>query len=94
MEHWWSEIDHAILRCLYEAGGAMAPADIGRRLGMSEAAARSALAMLAHEGKVRICQVELCGRKHEDARSESWHVAWKTILDYPTDAAGDSGQRP
>ena len=27
MEHWWSEIDDGILRCLHEAGGAMTPAD-------------------------------------------------------------------
>jgi hypothetical protein len=46
-----------ILDCLAE-GGAMAPADVGRRLGMSEGAAVSCLSMLAQEGKVRICLVE------------------------------------
>jgi len=75
MDNWWGEIDDAILHCLHDAGGAMAPADIGRRLGMSEDAARSALAMLAHEGKIRISQVELCAHDDQDARSQSWHLA-------------------
>ncbi|HEY3068205.1 MAG TPA: helix-turn-helix domain-containing protein [Methylomirabilota bacterium] len=77
MDHWWSEIDHAILRCLHEAGGALAPAEIGRRLGMSEESARSALVMLAHEGKIRISRVELGAREVERAHGEPWHVTWK-----------------
>jgi hypothetical protein len=54
---WWA-VDHEILECL--AGqGAMTPAEISRRLGLSEGEATSLLAMLAREGKVRICQVTL-----------------------------------
>ena len=57
MEHLWSEIDDAVLQCL--AAGVAAPAEIGERLGMSEAAAGSILAMLAAEGKVTICRARL-----------------------------------
>lgn len=58
MSDWWAEIDGAILGCL--AGGArLSPAEIGRRVGMSEDAATSCLAMLAREGKVRISLVEV-----------------------------------
>jgi len=52
---WWSELDDAVLRCLSD--GALAPAEIGRRLGISEAAAGSLATLLATEGKVRICLV-------------------------------------
>jgi DNA-binding Lrp family transcriptional regulator len=56
---WWA-IDREILDCL--AGhGAMAPTEIARQLGLSESEAASLLAMLAREGKVRICQVTLAG---------------------------------
>jgi predicted ArsR family transcriptional regulator len=57
MEQWWSELDDAILACLSEPGG-MSPREIGRRLGISEAAAVSVLGMLAQEGRVRIAHVE------------------------------------
>jgi hypothetical protein len=57
MDHLWTEIDDAVLDCL--AAGVAAPADIGKRLGMSEAAAVSVLAMLAAEGKVRIGDARL-----------------------------------
>ena len=57
MDHLWTEIDDAVLECL--ASGVATPADIGARLGMSEAAAVSILAMLAVEGKVRICDARL-----------------------------------
>lgn len=54
---WW-EVDREILACL--AGqGAMTPAEISRQLGLSEGEATSLLAMLAREGRVRICQVAL-----------------------------------
>jgi hypothetical protein len=56
-DEWWADLNAEILDCLAE-GGAMAPADVGRRLGMSEGAAVSCLSMLAQEGKVRICLVE------------------------------------
>jgi hypothetical protein len=57
VEHLWNEIDDEVLQCL--AAGVVAPADIGKQLGMSEAAAASVLAMLAAEGKVRICRARL-----------------------------------
>jgi hypothetical protein len=57
MEHLWTEIDEAVLQCL--AHGVAGPAEIGEQLGMSEAAAASILAMLAAEGKVRICGARL-----------------------------------
>lgn len=62
MSDWWSDLDDEILRCLKEAGGALPPAEVGRRLGMSEAAACSILVMLAQQGTVRITGVELCDR--------------------------------
>jgi DNA-binding IclR family transcriptional regulator len=57
VDHLWSEIDDAVLQCL--AAGVAAPAEIGERLGMSEAAAGSILAMLAAEGKVMISRARL-----------------------------------
>jgi DNA-binding Lrp family transcriptional regulator len=57
--NWWA-VDQEILECL--AGhGAMTLAEISRRLGLSEGETMSLLAMLAGEGKVRICQVALGG---------------------------------
>jgi hypothetical protein len=41
------------------ASGAVAPAELDPRLGLSEGAMTSRLSMLVHEGKVRICLVEL-----------------------------------
>ena len=55
--HLWAEIDDAVLKCL--AIGEATPADIGRRLGISEAAVVSVVAMLAAEGRVRVCRVAL-----------------------------------
>jgi len=57
VEKWWSELDDAVLACLGEPGG-VSPEEIGRRLGMSEAAAVSVLGMLAQVGRVRIARVE------------------------------------
>jgi DNA-binding Lrp family transcriptional regulator len=57
VDRWWSDIDDAVLACLSETGGA-SPAEIGRRLGMSEEAAASLVSMLAQEGRVRISRVE------------------------------------
>lgn len=59
MEHLWREIDDAVLQCL--ASGEVDPAAIGRRLGMSESAAASIIALLVVEGKVRICRATLSG---------------------------------
>jgi biotin operon repressor len=52
----WGELDTDVLRCL--AGGALTPAEIGRRLGISEQAVRSIVGMLAEAGRVRIGSVE------------------------------------
>ena len=54
---WW-KVDRDILECL-ATHGAMTPGEICRELGLSEGEATSLLAMLAREGKVRICQVRL-----------------------------------
>ena len=54
----WSELDGDVLRCLDDAHGAIAPAELGRRLGMSEPAVCSVLAMLTFTGQVRIRSVE------------------------------------
>jgi hypothetical protein len=74
-QDWWAGVDEAILRCLEEAGGALAPVEIGRRLGMSEEATRSALTLLAQEGKVRISHVELPGRGESRRSDVRWQVA-------------------
>jgi predicted transcriptional regulator len=57
-EDWWDGLDADVLECL-AARGPMAPAELGRCLGISEGAAASALSMLAQAGKVRIRLVEL-----------------------------------
>lgn len=54
----WSDLDADVLRCLAERHGEMTPAEVGRRLGLSEGAACSVLSMLAEAGKVRIVSVE------------------------------------
>lgn len=57
MDDWWAELDGEVLGWL-AALSPIAPAEIGLRLGISERAATSLLAMLAVQGKVRICLVE------------------------------------
>jgi uncharacterized membrane protein YecN with MAPEG domain len=57
VNEWWSDLDDDLLTTL-GAGGAMTPAELGLRLGISESAIASLLAMLATEGRVRICLVE------------------------------------
>ncbi len=57
MDDWWSDIDNEILRTL-AAGGAMAPADIARRLGVSEASVTSLIWALVSQGKIRVRLVE------------------------------------
>ena len=59
-EGWWSEFDTAILACLAR-GGPMAPAEIGRRLHLSDGAVSSFLSMLAQEGRISIKLVDLIG---------------------------------
>jgi tetratricopeptide (TPR) repeat protein len=66
---WWTQIDNDILGCL--ADGALTPAQIGVRLGISEGATTSLLSMLAREGKVRICLVELLADQGARAASPS-----------------------
>ena len=55
-EDFWADLNRDILNCL--AMGPVSPLEIGRRLGISEAAATSCLSLLASEGRVRICLVE------------------------------------
>ena len=62
MSDLWDEIENDLLDCL-TARGPMAPAEIGRRLAISEDAVVSLLAMLAREGKVRIRLVERVKRR-------------------------------
>lgn len=54
----WNELDAEVLGCLAEGQGAVTPAELSGRLGMSESAVCSILAMLAETGKVRIHSVE------------------------------------
>jgi hypothetical protein len=57
-ENWWGAIDGEILECL-RGHGAVTLGDICEELGLSEGEATAFLTMLAREGRVRICQVEL-----------------------------------
>jgi hypothetical protein len=66
MDDWWSEIDGAVLDCL-GARGPLAPGEIGRHLGMSEAAVLSVLSALGKQGRIRICLVELASATAVDA---------------------------
>lgn len=54
----WSDIDQDVLEAL-QTCGAMGPAKIGRRLGVSADAASSWPCSLVMQGKVRIRLVEL-----------------------------------
>ena len=58
MGEWSTELEDEILSCLQRTG-ITTPAEIGRRLRISEAAAASLLTILVREGKVRMCLVEL-----------------------------------
>ena len=57
MDDWWAEIENDVLAAL-AGNGVMTPAEVGRRLGMSEAGATSLLSTMAREGRVRLCAVE------------------------------------
>jgi hypothetical protein len=61
MDGWWAEIEGQVQLCL-ERNGRMSPAELGRHLGLTESAVASVLSLLAHEGKLRIAQVELPAR--------------------------------
>lgn len=58
MDGWWAEIESQVQRCL-ERNGGMSPAELARPLGLTESAVASVLSLLAHEGKLRIAQVDL-----------------------------------
>jgi hypothetical protein len=62
MNEWWTEIEDDILSGL-AGNGAMTPAELGSKIGMSEAATVSVLSMLAHEGRIRVCLVEASPRR-------------------------------
>jgi hypothetical protein len=62
LEAWWGAIDDAVLGALAEARGRLTLVEIAVRVGISEDAARSVVAMLAEQGKVRIAAVELAVR--------------------------------
>ena len=55
-EDWWVTVDAETLRCLAD-NGPMSPADLGKRLGISEEGATSLISHLVREGKVRICLI-------------------------------------
>jgi predicted ArsR family transcriptional regulator len=55
---WWGATDGEILECL-KAHGALTLGELCEELSLSEGTATAFLAMLAREGRVRICQVEL-----------------------------------
>jgi len=61
-ESWWAAIDASVLVALADAGGWLTLADLAKRVGISEDAARSVVTMLAEAGKVRIAAVELPSR--------------------------------
>ena len=56
MDDWWSGIEREIHECL-ERHGELSPAELGRQLGMSEAATASLLALMSANGKIRISRV-------------------------------------
>jgi DNA-binding CsgD family transcriptional regulator len=61
LNDWWKDVEDDVLRCL--AGhGALSPATVAAQLGVSEATVTSWIAMMAQEGKVRICAVSMAHR--------------------------------
>ena len=57
MTDWWDEIESEMLECLQRTG-VTTPYELGRRLGIPEAATASLLSILVREGKVRMCLVQ------------------------------------
>ena len=55
--NWWHDLDDEIIRSV-DARGILSAAELGQKLGVSERAAASFLAMLALDGRVRIRVVE------------------------------------
>ena len=58
MVDWWSETEHAIVKCL-GSGGPMSPKELAQRVGMSEGETTVFLCMLAREKKLLIRLVGL-----------------------------------
>ena len=58
-EDWWSELEEEALTCLAPRG--LSAAELGDKLGMTEASAASLIVMLAREGRVRLVCVERAG---------------------------------
>jgi len=56
LEDWWSGIEREVHECL-DRHGELSPAELGRQLGMPEAATASLLALLSTNGKIRISRV-------------------------------------
>jgi hypothetical protein len=56
VEDWWSGIEREVHECL-DRHGELSPAELGRQLGMSEAATASLLALMSANGKIRISRV-------------------------------------
>lgn len=54
---WWDELESEMLRCL-ERTGTTTPYELGRHLGLPEAATASLLSILVREGKVKMCLVQ------------------------------------
>jgi hypothetical protein len=57
---YWTAFEDEALSCLRD-NGPMPPAELGRRLRISSAAATSLVAMLARDGKVQISLVDVAG---------------------------------
>ncbi len=58
IENWWSEVDGTILDCLWNFGP-MSPAELGRRVGISEGEATMFLSPLVQEGRARMHLVDV-----------------------------------
>ncbi len=86
MIDWWTETDSAILDCLRQAGP-MSPADLARRVALSEGEVTHFVSMLVREGKVRIRLIELADTP-ESVRSGSFTPGAREAL-RPTDSGQD-----
>jgi DNA-binding Lrp family transcriptional regulator len=84
MIDWWSETDHAILRCL-GTGGPMSPEELSRRVGLSAGELAVFLAMLVREGRIRIRSVDL-GEEEVHRRERT-----RTSVSWRDDATAEGG---
>lgn len=69
MDNRWKELDAEILACLHR-DGVTTPSEVAGMLGLTEPTASWLLAMLARQGKVRICAVAPMPRVPE--RRATW----------------------